>query len=71
MENKRNLILRTTEAEQELVEAVNAVIQRHSLPCFLVEPIVDRIHRQLIDGKANELTAAKASEAAVAKEDNE
>lgn len=62
MKNQRDLILRMEEAEQELVDAVNAIIQRHSLPCFLVEPMVDKIHRQLINGKAEELTAAKLRE---------
>lgn len=62
MKNPRDLILRMNEAEQELVDAVNAVIQRHSLPCFLVEPMVDKIHRQLITGKTEELEEAKLRE---------
>lgn len=62
MENSRELVLRMADAEQELVSAVNIIIQKHSMPCFLVEHMVDRIHRQLIDGKAGELAAAKARE---------
>lgn len=62
MENKRELILRMAEAEQELVDAVNAVIQKHSLPCFLVEFIVEKIHRQLVAGKENEWEQAKQRE---------
>lgn len=62
---ERELILRVTEAEQELVLAVNTVIRKHSLPCFLVEPMIDRIHRQLADGKAIELAEAKKREASV------
>ena len=65
MENQRDLILRMTEAEQELVDAVNAAIQKHSLPCFLVEPMVGRIHAQLQQGKQQELAEAKAREAAL------
>lgn len=62
MENNRDLILRVTEAEQELVDAVNAVLKKHSLPCFLVEPMVDKLHRQLLAGKNAELAAAKQQE---------
>lgn len=65
MENQRELILRMTEAEQELVDAVNTIIQQHSLPCFLVEPMVGRIHAQLQQGKQLELAQAKAREAAL------
>lgn len=65
MENNRDLILRVTEAEQELVDTVNAVIQKHSLPCFLVEPMVGRIHAQLQQGKQMELAQAEEREAAL------
>ena len=65
LENNRDLILRMTEAEQELVDAVNAVIQKHALPCFLVEPMVGRIHTQLQQGKQMELAQAKEREGAL------
>ena len=44
------------------IKELNAVIRQHSLPCFLVEHMVDKIHRQLIDGKASELAEAQAKE---------
>ena len=62
MQNEKELVIRVAEAEQETVAAVNSIMQKHGLPCFLFEPIVDRIHRQLIDGKTSELVAAKARE---------
>ena len=62
MQNEKELVIRVAEAEQETVAAVNSIMQKHELPCFLFEPIVDRIHRQLIDGKTSELVAAKARE---------
>ena len=65
MKNERDLILRITEAEQELVDAANAIMQKHNLPCFLVEPMVGRIHAQLQQGKQMELTQAKEREAAL------
>lgn len=54
------LVITLTEAEQETVAAVNGIMQKYGLPCFLMEPIMDRVHRQLIDGKASELASAKA-----------
>ena len=65
MKNERDLILRMTEAEQELVDAANAIMQKHNLPCFLVEPMVGRIHTQLQQGKQMELAQAKEREAAL------
>ena len=62
MQNEKELVIRVAEAEQETVAAVNSIMQKHGLPCFLFEPIVDRIHRQLIDGKTSELVAAKGRE---------
>ena len=65
MKNERDLILRMTEAEQDLVDAANAIMQKHNLPCFLVEPMVGRIHTQLQQGKQMELAQAKEREAAL------
>lgn len=52
------LILEIDEAEKETVSAVNEIMARHNLPCTLFEPIIAGIHRQLIDGKKNEVAAA-------------
>lgn len=60
MANSKELVITMSEAEQETVAAMNTIMQKHGLPCFLFEPIVDKIHRQLIDGKTSELEAAKA-----------
>ena len=62
MENTRELVLRIADAEAEAITAVNTIMQSHGIPCFLFEPIVDKIHRQLTDGKATELAAAKERE---------
>lgn len=63
MKNEKELVIRMAEAEQEAVDAMNAIMHRHNLPCFLVEPIVDKIHRQLIEGKTSELVAARTRSA--------
>lgn len=63
MKKEKELVISMAEAEQEAVDAMNAIMHRHGLPCFLFEPIVDRIHRQLIEGKTNELVAARARNA--------
>ena len=60
MSKEKELVIRMAEAEQETVAALNGIMQKHGLPCFIFEPIVDKLHRQLIDGKAAELAEAKA-----------
>lgn len=60
MANEKELVIRMADAEQETVAAVNSIMANHDLPCFLFEPILDKIHRQLIDGKTAELVQAKA-----------
>lgn len=60
MENEKELVIRMAEAEQEAVAAVNRIMAKHDLPCFLFEPILDKIHHQLIDGKTAELAQAQA-----------
>lgn len=56
---EKALVIVLSEAEQEMTEAVNAIMQKHGLPCYLMEPIAYKIHRQLCDGKATEMAAAK------------
>lgn len=60
---EKELCITLAEAEQEAVDAVNSIMQKHGLPCYLFESIVDKIHRQLIEGKNAELAAAKARSA--------
>lgn len=60
MKNNKELIIAMLDAEQQMVEAVNVIMQNNGLPCFLMETIVDRVHRQLLDGKVAEIQAAKA-----------
>ena len=57
-EAKKPLVLEVDEAEKETVKAVNEIMARHSLPCSFYEPIIAEIHRQLREGKKNELSAA-------------
>lgn len=69
MGNEKELVIILSEAEQEAVAALNGIMQKHGLPCYLYEPIIDKIHRQVIEGRASELQAAKAR--AQAKEETE
>lgn len=62
MANEKDLVIRMAEAEADTVAALNTIMQKHGLPCYLYEPIVDKLHRQLIDGKTAELAQAKAKE---------
>jgi hypothetical protein len=62
MKQDRELVVVLAEAEQQTVAAINCIMQENGLPCFLMETIVAKIHRQLIDEKAAELSAAKSRE---------
>ena len=57
---EKNLALVLDEAEAETAAAINSILQKHGLPCYLFEPIMDKLHRQVLDGKAAEIAAAKA-----------
>lgn len=59
MGKSRNLALVLDEAEGEATAALSAIMQKHGLPCYLMEPIIDKLHRQINDGKAAEIAAAK------------
>lgn len=65
---EKALVITLSEAEQEAVEAVNTIMQKHGLPCFLFEPIIYKIYRQIVDGKASELAAAKQTKEDVCKQ---
>lgn len=53
------LCLLANAAEQELNTAAQAIAQKYDLPCWLMEPMVDKLHRALVDGKAREIDMAK------------
>ena len=62
MDAERELIIRVVEAENDLVSSVNQILQKYNLPFFLIEPVVEKIHQQILEGKAAELAAARARE---------
>lgn len=51
------LILAMQETESSIVNSVNAAL-RDGVPCYLLEKILDKIHGQIKDGAARELSAA-------------
>ena len=57
------LILRLREAEEEVVAALMEIGNRHELPCFLFEPIIDKVHKQIIAGVNKEYEQALAQQA--------
>lgn len=66
------LCLLADAAEKELNTAVQEIARKYSLPCWVLEPMVEKLHRALLDGKAQEINAAKqrlaAEKQAAAKE---
>lgn len=59
LKNDTPLILVMNEAEDKLTTTINDMLSDYHLPCYLLEMIVDKIHRQLKDVAKNELVTAK------------
>lgn len=61
MNNAKNksLIISMQKAEQALVGTVNGIL-KSGVPCYFLELIVDKIHRQIKDGARQELARAAA-----------
>ena len=57
---QKPLIVEIEEAKKEITEAVNNALQKHNLPCYLIEPTVSMLAMQLKDGAKSELEMAKA-----------
>lgn len=53
------LVIALADAEQEAVAAVNAIMQKRGLPCYLMEPIIGKIYQQVLNGKESELAEAR------------
>lgn len=53
------LCLLAEAAENELNATVQAIAKKYNLPCWVLEPMVGKLHRVLLDGKAQEVAAAK------------
>lgn len=61
--SNKALVLALHEAEQDVTKAVSSVIQKHGLPCYLMEPILYKVYMQLVECKNTELANARAEEA--------
>ena len=57
--NDLPLVLAMDEAENKLVKTVNEIITDYSLPAYLLETLIDKIHRQIKDAAKSELVNAK------------
>ena len=57
--NNNPLIIRLKEAEQQIISCVNSVMREQSLPCYLVEPIIEKVYRQVKDEAKKEYENAK------------
>lgn len=62
MENvNKPLILEIEEAKAETNTAINDILKKHNLPCYLYEPIIEDIHRQISSIAQNEVATIKAN----------
>ena len=57
--NNNPLVIRLKEAEQQIISCVNAVMCEQSLPCYLVELIIEKIYHQILDEARKEYESAK------------
>lgn len=48
------LIMRINDAKQETTKAINDILKRNNLPCFLYEPILLDAYRQILEGAKRE-----------------
>lgn len=53
------LVIRLRSAEEKIVAAINATAREEELPCYLLEPIISKLHRQISDAAAREYAEAK------------
>ncbi len=51
------LILEIEEAKHETSVAINDILQRHGLPCYLYEGIIEDIHKQISAAARNEIAS--------------
>lgn len=54
------LMLAMRDAESKLVKTVNEVLHEDNIPCYFLEMLLDKIHRQIKDGAGKELAQANA-----------
>ena len=55
---QRPLIVVIDDVKQEIIMSINKAIQQ-GLPCYLLSPIIENIHRDIQIGAKNELESAR------------
>ena len=45
--NNKPLPIRLREAKKELLNSLNQILQEKELPCYLIEPYVEELHRMV------------------------
>lgn len=54
------LMLAMQDAESKIAKCINEVIAGEKIPCYFLEIILDKIHRQIKDGAGKELAKVSA-----------
>lgn len=55
------LVIRLNNAKRETTSAINDILKKHSLPCFLYEPILSDAYNQVVEGAKKESAQAYVS----------
>lgn len=58
--SEKPIILAIEEAKSDLETAVNEILKKHQIPFYFLEPIFADLYKQVAQGKARELEAARA-----------
>jgi hypothetical protein len=45
--NNKPLPIRLREAKESIVQNLNTVLREQELPCYLIEPIIEEVHRMV------------------------
>jgi len=58
-ETRHPLILEIDEAKAEIIQCLNNAIQRHGLPCYIIEMMLTNVMAEIKEGAKAELSMAK------------
>ena len=45
--NNKPLPIRLREAKESIIQNLNTVLKEQELPCYLIEPIIEEVHRMV------------------------
>jgi hypothetical protein len=59
---RKSIIIEIDDAKQELIQCVNAILAKHELNCYLIEPVFAELYANIKTTAQRELAQARAAE---------